>query len=81
MFFYRLKNFICVALAVIFCLFFAVGVKAVNITGTVTAGKLRGGSVDLLSSDGTEVGGLSVGLICSVRTDSFVTLDAYVPSA
>ena len=35
-------------------------VKAVNITGTVTAGKLRGGSVDLLSSDGTEVGGLSL---------------------
>lgn len=35
-------------------------VKAVNITGTVTAGKLRGGSVDLLSSTGTEVGGLSL---------------------
>ena len=35
-------------------------VKAVNITGTVTAGKLRGGSVDLLSSNGTEVGGLSL---------------------
>ena len=35
-------------------------VKAVNITGTVTAGKLRGGSVDLLSSTGTEVGGLTL---------------------
>ena len=35
-------------------------VKAVNITGTVTAGKLRGGSVDLLSSTGEEVGGLAL---------------------
>lgn len=35
-------------------------VKAVNITGTVTAGKLKGGSVDLLSSSGEEVGGLSL---------------------
>lgn len=32
MFAYRFKNFICLALAVIFCLFFAVGVKAVNVS-------------------------------------------------
>ena len=32
MFFYRLKNFICVALAVLFCLFFAVGAKATFVT-------------------------------------------------
>ena len=32
MFVYRVKNFICVAFAVIFSLFFAVGVKAVSVT-------------------------------------------------
>ena len=52
MFLYRLKNFICVALAVLFCLFFAVGVKGMSITRLAEIEGERTYFLDSASSQG-----------------------------
>ena len=52
MFVYRLKNFICVALAVIFSLFFAVGIKAVGVSRLADIEGERTYFLDSASSQG-----------------------------
>ena len=52
MFVYRVKNFICVAFAVIFSLFFAVGVKAVSVTRLADIEGKRVYFLDSASSQG-----------------------------
>ena len=59
MFVYRVKNFICVAFAVIFSLFFAVGVKAVSVTRLADIEGKRVYFLDSASSQGLRKESLS----------------------
>ena len=70
MFFYRLKNFICVLLAVIFCLLFAVGVKAADVTRLIGIEGKRMYFLDSASSKET----LTVGELARVKGESVSTL-------
>lgn len=67
MFIYRLKTFICLALAVVFCLFFAVGVKAVNLTRLSDIEGERTFFLDSASSQGLRKQSLSIGDFTRVR--------------
>ena len=59
MFVYRLKNFICVALAVIFSLFFAVGIKAAHVSRLADIEGARTYFLDSASSQGLRKTALS----------------------
>ncbi|MBR2320538.1 MAG: YwmB family TATA-box binding protein [Clostridia bacterium] len=78
MFFYRLKNVICVALAVLFCLFFAVGVKAVNITRLADIEGRRIYFLDSASSQGLRKESLTVSDLTRVKGECvFTEISAY----
>ena len=74
MFFYRLKNFICVLLAVIFCLLFAVGVKAAGVTRLIGIEGKRMYFLDSASSQGLQKETLTVGELARVKGESVSTL-------
>ena len=65
--FYRLKNFICVAIAVLFCLFFAVGVKAVSVTRFAEITGKRIYFLDSASSQGLRKETLSIADLTRVK--------------
>ena len=71
--FYRLKNFICVVLAVIFCLFLAVGVKASTITRLSDIEGRRTYFLDSASSQGLRKEGLSVSDLTRVKGECVFT--------
>ena len=73
MFVYRLKNFICVALAVIFCLFFAVGVKAVSLTRLADIEGERTYFLDSASSQGLRKESLTVSDLTRVKGECVFT--------
>ena len=71
--FYRVKNFICVALAVIFSLFFAVGVKAVSVTRLSDIEGKRTYFLDSASSQGLRKDSLSVADLTRVKGECVFT--------
>ncbi|MBO5737328.1 MAG: YwmB family TATA-box binding protein [Clostridia bacterium] len=73
MFIYRVKNFICVALAVIFSLFFAVGVKAVSVTRLSDIEGKRTYFLDSASSQGLRKDSLSVADLTRVKGECVFT--------
>ncbi len=73
MFVYRLKNFICVALAVIFCLFFAVGVKAVAATRLADIEGERTYFLDSASSQGLRKKNLTLAELTRVKGECVST--------
>ena len=76
--FYRLKNFICVAIAVLFCLFFAVGVKAVSVTRFAGIEGKRIYFLDSASSQGLRKESLSVADLTRVKGECvFTEISAY----
>ena len=78
MFGYRLKNLICVALAVIFCLFFAVGVRAAAITRFADIPGKRVYFLDSPSSQGLRKERLTVGELTRVKGECvFTDISAY----
>jgi hypothetical protein len=75
---YRLKNFICVAIAVIFCLFFAVGVKAVSVTRLAGIEGERTYFLDSASSQGLRTQTLSLNDLTRVKGECvFTEISAY----
>ena len=78
MFFYRLKNFICVSFAVIFCLFFAVGVKAVSVTQLADIEGKRTYFLDSASSQGLRKEVLSISDLTRIKGECvFTEISAY----
>ena len=78
MFFYRLKNFICVSFAVIFCLFFAVGVKAVSVTRLADIEGKRTYFLDSASSQGLRKEVLSISDLTRIKGECvFTEISAY----
>lgn len=78
MFFYRLKNFICVALAVLFCLFFAVGVKATAATRLADIEGKRTYFLDSASSQGLRKERLTISDLTRVKGECvFTEISAY----
>ena len=78
MFFYRLKNFICVALAVLFCLFFAVGMKAASVTRLAEIEGKRTYFLDSASSQGLRKESLSLCDLTRVKGECvFTEISAY----
>ena len=76
--FYRLKNFICVALAVLFTLFFAVGVKAGYLTRLADIEGKRIYFLDNASSQGLRKETLSLTEITRVKGECvFTEISAY----
>ena len=76
--FYRVKNFICVALAVLFCLFFAVGVKAVSVTRFADIEGKRIYFLDSASSQGLRKESLSVVDLTRIKGECvFTEISAY----
>ena len=73
MFVYRVKNFICVALAVIFCLFFAVGVKGVSVTRLAEIEGERTYFLDSASSQGLRKQTLSIKDLTRVKGECVFT--------
>lgn len=78
MFFYRMKNFICVALAVLFCLFFAVGAKAVSVTRLADIEGKRTYFLDSASSQGLRKERLAITDLTRVKGECvFTEISAY----
>ena len=78
MFAYRVKNFICVAVAVLFCLFFAVGVKAVSVTRLAGIEGERTYFLDSASSQGFRKQTLALNDLTRVRGECvFTEISAY----
>ena len=78
MFVYRVKNFICVALAVVFSLFFAVGVKGVSVTRFAEIEGERTYFLDSASSQGLRKQTLSIKDLTRVRGECvFTEVSAY----
>ena len=73
MFVYRLKNFICVVLAVLFCLFFAVGVKGVAVTRLAEIEGKRTYFLDSASSQGLRKEVLSISDLARVKGECVST--------
>lgn len=73
MFFYRVKNFICVVLAVIFCLFFAVGVKASTVTRLSDIEGKRTYFLGSASSQGLRKEGLIISDLTRVKGECVFT--------
>lgn len=73
MFVYRLKNFICVVLAVLFCLFFAVGVKGVAVTRLAEIEGERNYFLDSASSQGLRKEVLSISDLARVKGECVST--------
>ena len=73
MLWYRLKNFICVALAVLFCLFFAVGVKGVAVTRLAEIEGKRTYFLDSASSQGLRKEVLSISDLARVKGECVST--------
>ena len=75
---YRLKNVICVALAVIFCLFFAVGVKAAAVTRLADIPGKRVYFLDSPSSQGLRKERLTIADLTRVKGECvFTEISAY----
>ena len=73
MFVYRLKNFICVVLAVLFCLFFAVGVKGAAVTRLAEIEGKRTYFLDSASSQGLRKEALSISDLTRVKGECVFT--------
>ena len=75
---YRLKNLLCVALAVIFCLFFAVGVKATAVTRLADISGKRVYFLDSPSSQGLRKERLTIRDLTRVKGECvFTEISAY----
>ncbi len=76
--FYRVKNFICVALSILICLFFAVGVKAVSVTRFADMEGKHVYFLDSASSQGLRKESLSVSDLTRVKGECvFTEISAY----
>ncbi len=73
MFFYRVKNFICVALAVLFCLFFAVGAKSASVTRLAEIEGKRTYFLDSASSQGLRKERLALSDLTRVKGECVFT--------